>query len=86
MPKQRVKEGDVLAIKLSATKYAFARVFDDAIGVYDKVFASPSMPDNLGKTFMFVVTVYRDDLTSGAWPKVKGTAARVVPQFEFFFL
>lgn len=70
MKKQRVKPGDVLSIELGKDQFAFARVFDDVIAVYDKIKNSSNLPKDLGKDVMFVVSVYTKDLSSGRWPRV----------------
>ena len=68
---QRVAIGDVLAIPLPNGGFAYCRIHKDAsIGVYDHVseIAHNLPPDEC--RYNFVVPVYRDLLTSGAWPKV----------------
>lgn len=69
--RQRVKDGDILAIKIGHELYAFGRVIDGAIAVYN--YTSEDMnklPDIEDRYFLFIVTVYVDVLSSGEWPRV----------------
>jgi hypothetical protein len=70
MKKQRIRPGDNLEICLPDGRYAYGKIFNDAsIGVYDIVTSTRAVPA-MGASFMFVVGVYRDLLTSGKWPRV----------------
>jgi len=68
--RQRIKEGDVVAIKLTDGRYVFGREFEYGLGVYDFVADSKDNPPNNVNRFLFIVGVYRDVITSGEWPKV----------------
>lgn len=68
--KQRIKEGDVLAIPLPNGKYAFGREFKHGLGIYDYIAADTENLPNGCNRFLFLVGVYRDVLASGIWPKV----------------
>ncbi len=69
--RQRVKDGDILAIPIGHELYAFGRVIDGAIAVYN--YTSEDMnklPDLDDRYFLFIVTVYTNVLSSGYWPRV----------------
>jgi|APLak6261703504_1056268.scaffolds.fasta_scaffold34234_2 hypothetical protein len=77
--RQRVKDGDILAIKIGHELYAFGRVIDGAIAVYN--YTSEDMnklPDIEDRYFLFIVTVYSNVLSSGQWPKVGHDGASLV--------
>lgn len=69
--RQRVKDGDILAIPIGHKLYAFGRVIDGAIAVYN--YTSEDMnklPDLDDRYFLFIVPVYKNVLSSGHWPRV----------------
>jgi hypothetical protein len=68
--RKRLKLGDVYAILLPNSKYAFGRTFFDAsIGIYKHI---GEKIDDLPKTedYQFIVGIYEDVLKSGQWPVV----------------
>jgi len=68
--RQRIKEGDIVAIPLSNGRYAFGREFSHGLGIYDYVATSKELlPTNINR-FLFIVDVYRDVMTSGIWQKI----------------
>ena len=71
MGKKKPRPGDVVAIPLDGSRYAFGRVLKDAsIGVYRYVGKSPDDLPPPDVDYLFVVGAYRDLLTSGEWPAV----------------
>ena len=68
--RNRVKIGDVFAIPLQNSKYAFGRRYRDAsIGIYKHIGVDvDDLP--LQEDYQFIVGVYDDVLKSGKWPIV----------------
>lgn len=68
--RQRIKEGDVVAIPLSDGRFAFGREFEHGLGIYDFISnTKDDFPIGINR-FLFITGVYRDVLSSGIWPKV----------------
>src|SRR5262245_51651565 len=66
---KRIRVGDIVAIPLTAGRFAFGRVLKDAsIAVYRYVSDAESSVPPLTTPYAFVVGVYQDVLCSGSWP------------------
>ena len=68
--RKKVKLGDVFAIPLPNSKYAFGRRYRDAsIGIYKHIGVDVNdLPQQ--EEYQFIVGVYDDVLKSGKWPIV----------------
>jgi len=68
--RRRIKVGDVFAIPLPNTKYAFGKVFKDGgFGIYEHI--GDNINDYRDKEeFQYNLSVYKDILTSDKWEVV----------------
>ncbi len=82
MKRQRVKNGDVLAVPLG-DKFALCVFNEGVLIAFDQLFDSAEVPEVFPCKFCVALYVFDSDVRSGVWPKIGRFTAPipVLPQY-----